>query len=195
MDLNERASTSSPSKPPKCVLYIVKENGNLIVEVWGAIFAGKKSIEEMAKGHTFERSRADTLVFDDGVTVRSEQLDEILAHEYSGQEGAWVLPRLRTSFYVRRAPYATAREVPVNEPPKAEAVARSKSPPTKSEPKPPRAPGLTSVADIAAQMGVEPRDARGALRKVSYVKPEAGWNFPSNEVDAVKAAITTGLKK
>lgn len=53
--------------------------------------------------------------------------------------------------------------------------------------------GLVPVADIAAELGVEPRVARAALRSLGVSKPAAGWAFPAGEVAAVRERIRAAL--
>lgn len=49
--------------------------------------------------------------------------------------------------------------------------------------------GLVPIADIAAELGIEPREARAALRGLKIEKPAAGWAFPAAEVAAVRERI------
>lgn len=47
---------------------------------------------------------------------------------------------------------------------------------------------LVSLADIAEELGIEPRKARAALRgKVD--KPAGGWSWPKDEIDAIKKLL------
>jgi len=52
--------------------------------------------------------------------------------------------------------------------------------------------GLVSIGQIAKDLGMIPREARGVLRERARRKPSCGWAWPANEVDAVKKAITEG---
>lgn len=53
--------------------------------------------------------------------------------------------------------------------------------------------GLVPIADIAAELGIEPREARAVLRGLKVEKPAAGWAFPAAEVPAVRERIRAAL--
>jgi hypothetical protein len=53
--------------------------------------------------------------------------------------------------------------------------------------------GSIHISVIALQMGVEPRQARAAARKV-FTKPAHGWSWLPSEIDDVKSKLTDALK-
>lgn len=58
--------------------------------------------------------------------------------------------------------------------------------------------GKVSVAQIAQEMGILPRVARGMLRDAEWKKPEGGWVYDPTDtksIDAVKALLAAGPKK
>ncbi len=40
---------------------------------------------------------------------------------------------------------------------------------------------LTTICDIAASLGIDPRHARAALRAAKFVKPSHGWSWTSSD--------------
>ena len=52
--------------------------------------------------------------------------------------------------------------------------------------------GYVHVSDIALALGIEPRVARGALRKI-MTKPAVGWMWSPAEVEDVKAKIREAI--
>lgn len=58
----------------------------------------------------------------------------------------------------------------------------------------PRPSNLVTVADIAATLKIDAKQARQALRKAKIDKPEHGWAFPAADVPAITAAIKEHLK-
>lgn len=45
---------------------------------------------------------------------------------------------------------------------------------------PRKAEGMFSLADLARELSLDPREVRAKFRKANMVKPEAGWVFPNN---------------
>lgn len=75
-------------------------------------------------------------------------------------------------------------------------VARPDETPRAPRPAPtPRAPrdGLVSVAEVADQLGVEPRIARAALRRMKLEKPSAGWAWPAAEIPSIVERVRAAL--
>lgn len=58
----------------------------------------------------------------------------------------------------------------------------------------PKREGLVSVAAIAAELDVSPKEARASLRRANESKPEAGWAFSGADVERIKRVITDNLK-
>ncbi len=62
---------------------------------------------------------------------------------------------------------------------------------TKKEKKqsPRNAEGTFTLADLARELKLDPRDVRAQFRKAEMVKPEGGWVFPKSKRDEIKALI------
>lgn len=52
--------------------------------------------------------------------------------------------------------------------------------------------GLVSIGDIAKDLGMIPREARGILRAIKMAKPSCGWAWPAGEVEFIAKQITEG---
>lgn len=117
-------------------------------------------------------------------------MEELLELELTGGEAEWELPEFYAvqSRIIRSPMRAQSSEEDGEDRP-----ARVKREPKPEKPKVDKT-GLVSVGDIAAQMKIEPRDARGALRKQNIEKPESGWLWPASKVEEIKAIISRGLK-
>ncbi|USN16566.1 hypothetical protein POLEWNIK_00400 [Brevundimonas phage vB_BpoS-Polewnik] len=168
----------------------------MIVMCFLATYAAKHFVNAVLQGEAFKWAKSDTVIGENGVKVRCELLEEIIEYEWEAGEAGWELPsnflnqcQLLRREYRDDAPVSTGTEGD-------EEVERPKKP--KREPKPEKVKidktGLISVGEIAEQMGIEARDARGALRKQKVEKPDGGWLWPADKVEAIKKVIKAGLK-
>lgn len=124
--------------------------------------------------------------------------DEILNYEFTAAEAAWQLPdHLKNACARIRSAPPERDEIVVDEETGKIVIPPKKEKP-KKEPKPEKVKidksGLVSVGDIAEQMDIEARDARGALRKAKMEKPTGGWLFPPDKVEEIKKVIKKHLK-
>lgn len=177
-----------PSAPRRNARYVIHcfnhLNGRRYIVNSYACYAIKKVVDQLLDGQEYERSPLNkhTICFGE-IDIKSEQIDEILDHEYTVAEEAFELP----------APYPNdiARFLHG-----VVATATSKTP--VAAPKGPRQKidrtGKTSIQDLCAEIGVEPRDARAALRKAKIEKPPGGWLFTPEQIDDIKKIIK-GAKK
>jgi hypothetical protein len=112
-----------------------------------------------------------TMTFGD-IDIKSEQMDEILAHVYTPAEEAYELPAPypgdiqsfltggRMSKALQGERTVVTKEGKVERAPKAPKVDRSK---------------FITVQSICEEIKMDPRDARAALRKAKIEKPAGGW--------------------
>jgi hypothetical protein len=166
---------------------------------FSALYAAHRFVELLLRSESYEWQPAnkalgytdpDTIITEGNLSIRCHGLKEVLEHELSEAEREWEMPEAlaRQTLLVRR-PFQT--EETTNE--DGEPVVRVKREPKEAKPKVDRT-GLTTVGEIAQQMGIEPRDARTALRKQKIEKPETGWAWDPDQVEAIKATIKAGLK-
>lgn len=193
----------SPSRPAKYVLYVTRlgdDATQCIVAAFAAPYAARKFLDALLRDDGWVWDDAATITSrygDPGCTIRSEtgivvstrwwpgRLRECVEHEYTNAELGWSLDHTWTSAArrFREGPLPADETTP-------DAPARA--------PRPASAPrasrdGLVTVGEIAVQLGVQPRDARAALRSLAVDKPPAGWAWPAAEADAVRERIRGAL--
>jgi hypothetical protein len=172
----EPAWPSSPTRNPRYVLYCTNHESErqYIVNSYG-LYAIRKIFDALTEGQELEPSPLDperTITFGD-IDIKSDELKEIMAHKYSAEEEAWELPvpypqEIERFLHGPRM----SREIEhaeVNE--KGDVV---RAPPKPKAPKVDRSKFIT-VQALAEEIGIDPRDARAALRKAKVEKPAGGW--------------------
>lgn len=123
--------------------------------------------------------------------ITGPTLEKVLKHEYTEDEARWEIGEPMLS-EIKRFLDPTYRSFKVVEGGggKVEKPKREKK---ERKPRPSR-DGLVSVADIAKEMEINPREARGALRAMKAEKPAEGWAWPKDKVEEIKKIIKKGLK-
>jgi hypothetical protein len=171
---------SSPTKPPRFVLYCNNhENERQYVVNAFSVYAARKLFDALVGENEVEPSPLDpdrTMTFGD-IDIKSEQMDKILAHQYSKEEEEWELPQPYPgdidAFLTGRR---MSKRLDGEEGPKRIAKEGDNPQQVKREAKPKvdRSKFIT-VQSLAADIGIDPRDARAALRKARVEKPAGGW--------------------
>lgn len=204
---------SSPTRPPKYAVYCYYPahapagQSRMIVMTFAAAYAARHFINAVLQDGGYKWLPADkkmaieipdTIVGDNDVRIRvpgGSSLEDLMEYEFSDAEAEWELPQgyVVQSDLLRRE-YREEAPPPTDE--DGNPAPKEKKP--RREPKPEKIKidksGLVSVGDIADQMGIEARDARGSLRKQKVEKPDVGWCWPESEVEAIKKIIKKGLK-
>jgi hypothetical protein len=171
----EPAWSSSPTRNPRYVLYCTNhENERQYVVNTYSLYAARKIFDALVGESEVEPSPLDpdrTMTFGD-IDIKSDQMDDILAHVYTPDEEAWALPTpypgdIEAFLTGRRMSKALAGEERTAAP-KAERV---KAAPREKIDR----TGKITVQQLAEEIGIDPRDARAALRKAGTVKPDGGW--------------------
>lgn len=143
-----------------------------------------------------------------GVQIRGAGLENAMEYEYGSEaEREFVFPepyhRMYSTWVARgpidTEPKAPARVDPVYDHETGELVKAPKAERPARAPKEPKAPrpskeGLVLVSDIAAELKVDPKHVRAALRRAKVDKPAVGWAFPSSDVPLITALIKENLK-
>lgn len=175
----EQPWASAPTRNPRYVLYCYNHlNERQYVINSYALYAIRKIFDALVGDNDIEPSPLDpdhTMCFGE-IDIKSDQMQAILDHQYSAAEEAWELPapypgqvegflqggRLRRVFEGDRAPSPQAHK---NE---------KESFRAERKPKIDRSKFIT-VQSLAEEIGIDPRDARAALRKAKVEKPDGGW--------------------
>ena len=143
---------SSPTRPPVAVLYF-SFDGKRLVSNWGALYAAQRQLLDAINGHNYKLSKEDVtgaplLTTDNGLIVKSYDLDNILEYEPKGEEKSWQLPERDAAVLLR---FLSRAQTPRASTPAT--ALKPREPREPREPKAPRPDGLVSIADIAAGFG------------------------------------------
>lgn len=192
---------SSPKNPPICevkVTHAEKEMEHL--HTFAAWYSAKKFIEALTKDRKVKEINPNVIKTDDGIKIKSPNLEDILGHKYNALEEEWEIPdpyanmvrMFRGEQYKKNqdaiaGPVRTSGKGP-NEQQKPKNKKERKSRPPKD--------GHVSIADICTDLKCIPRVARGILRDAKMEKPDGGWSWPKGhkDIDKVRTIITKGLK-
>ncbi len=187
---------SCPRRNPRYVLYCYNhENDRRYIINSYARYAIRKIFDLIVGDNQIEPSPLDpkrTITFGD-IDIKSDEMEEILAHKYTKEEEAWNLMApyhedVRNFLHGGRI--SNALDDPTQ--PKSARVPR--------EPKPVKEridrSQFITVQSLAEDIGIDPRDARAALRKAKIEKPSIGWMW-ENEKDTkeVKKILADAKKK
>lgn len=111
-------------------------------------------------------------------------MEKVIEYELTSLEDQWQVPEPMSS-NIRRflskpilRPEETSSPIP--------------SPP-RHVPRPSK-DGLVTIATIAQDIDLDPREARAALRSLKISKPDAGWAWPSDEAEKIKEQLRTYQK-
>lgn len=190
--------SSSPAKPPKCSLrFEWPDTGQMQLRTFRGIWGAKLLYDFLTEFKAVRWLDDKKLVVNEtGLVISSPELEQIVEYKLKKDEEQYQWPepffseinafKKRTTVKASRGNDRPERKKPnMEERPKREKKERV--------PRPSK-DGLVSIGDIADEMKIEPRIARGILRDTKTPKPDAGWAWPKNEVDGIKAIIKKGLK-
>lgn len=177
---------SSPQRPPTINLWIKfgEQLEKMQVYAYCARYAASKSLDIALAGR--EYSDADDMGWhetEDGLMSFRlyGDVDGLLDEEF---ETDWVPPQPDLNNLLR----AAGKIAVAHEASEEEAAPRQVRKPRAAGAPAPSRDGLVSLADICAELKIEPRDARKTLRgKVE--KPDAGWAWPAAEATKIKALL------
>lgn len=195
----EPAWPSSPTRPPKYVLYIFLDNKFNSALNAVAKYAAKKLLDALLDGFDYELIGDHRIETTDGhMLIRCEQGAKMLMeYKYTAAEKEWELPKpypnvinqIRTGRYRRDDdPMVDAAQLPKEKKERVKKEVKERTPRVSRE-------GLVSIGDICTELGIDPRDARKVLRAKKMEKPDAGWAWATKEAAEVKAMIKKELKK
>ena len=196
----EEAFPASPSRPPRYGFYCHNANGAFTYQNFAALYAAKRFIETLTEGTPYKWLNCETILSENGVRISTTtgpnskpgdqayfEMEEVLEHEYTQQEADWQVPEP----YASRWPSFPNQGAPREH---DDTPRRTREPKPERPARPQRSPDNITIAAIAEQMDIDPSKARGALRKSGTEKPAAGWEWPPEAVDNIKATIKEHLK-
>ena len=164
--------------------YCWRRDGAFCFHNFHATYAAKKFLDIIMQGASFKWINDHTILTDNGLKIRAEyhcSLEEVIEYEYKGKEGSFTFPcpydRIFDQFAGVTTTPTVTQSIPASIPTKERA------------PSEPRPDGLIPLADIVAELNIEPRDARQILRKSELEKPSYGWAWARGEVDKIKKLL------
>lgn len=188
---------SSPAKPPKCSLRMEwPDTDQMQLRTFRDFWGAKKLFDFLTDFKAVRWLTTTKLVVNEtGMVISSPELEQIVEHKLDKkhEQYQWTEPFLSevTAFKNK----TTIKSSKGNDKPKRERDDTPRPTREKKERVPrPSKDGLITIGDIASDMKIEPRIARGILRDTKTPKPDAGWAWAKNEVDAIKTIIKKGLK-
>jgi hypothetical protein len=177
----EEPFPSSPTRKPRYSLKVVNaETGKTWYLNTYALYAMVKIFDALTDGLDIEVDKDCAICGDYELT--SPELKEIMGYVMTKEEEAWELPQP----YKGNVERFLGKVAPVVEKPaaeKPERVVRTKT--VKSRDK----EGLVTIQQVCEELGIEPRIARGIMRKLKVEKPEGGWAWPADQVEAIKEKL------
>lgn len=184
---DETAYPSSPMRPPTINLWIKfdEDFARLQIHTFCARWAALKSLQVVLKDR--EYSDADDMGWhetDDG-TIRFRLSGDVEGLLDENIETDWMPPQPHLNDLLRAGGSQVVRHdtstPDADKPNRVKKVRKPGAPPINRD-------GLVSLADICAELKIEPRDARKTLRN-KVEKPDAGWAWPAAEAAKVKAIL------
>lgn len=192
----EEPFSSAPTRNPRYVLYCTNHENNrqYIVNSY-AMYAIRKIFDALVGDNEIEPSSLDpdrTMTFGD-IDIKSDQMDQILAHVYTPAEEAWDLPapypdNISSFITGRRVSTVAQQSATGDKPAKAERVVKEKKPSIDRS-------KFITVQSLAEDIGIDPRDARAALRKAGTPKPEGGWLGDEVWAKGIRTTLETAKKE
>lgn len=185
--------SASPSRGNEHFLYINKGD-NFIGVGFGATYSARKFLDVLLQDDevTLTRGvsgRKDTVISSTDISVRSDNIMDIVNYEYQGRESEWELNLSGNSGSVAQAEqFRSSTGVRIEkrvEPTAEKGTERVR----KEKPAKINREGLITIAQISNDLKMESREARSILRKMKVDKPEAGWAWKNSEVDEIKKII------
>lgn len=184
---NEVAYPSAPSRPPTINLWIKfgEDFSHLQIHTFGARWAALKSLQIVLKDREYEGPDDMGWYETNDGTIRFKLNGDVEGLLDEDDEIEWMPPQPHFNDLLRAAGDETVKHdtsTPDEERPNRVRKVRKPGVP------PPSRDGLVTLADICAELKIEPRDARKTLRN-KVEKPDAGWAWPADEAAKVKAIL------
>jgi hypothetical protein len=210
-DQNKLTQSAFPSAPHRNAKFSVSlkwedKDTFAIFNFYGA-FAAKKMLEYMIGEDEYTWLNQITIKTDRGIIIASDHIEDLIEYEYKGKEEQWEPPepypsRWRAFREGTSPPESVVANVPEPKPEKSSAMphkspvaAKSKQSRSSAPSTPRNRPGVVTIGELAAELGIKPPDARAALRSAKLTKPAGGWAWPQGELDAIRKILSTAKKK
>lgn len=198
---------SSPHRPPKITMHFTRADKNIATHGFCQPYAARYFFDAIVQKDKFKWRDDDTIIIPslDNLVINCDKLEDVLDHKLGPKEREWELPEpytsyaqsIRTGERVLISPKRSHRADGEQKSPSfafAEAGRDQRKRSLRQSQQRARASrdGLTSLADICAELKLDPREARQTLRKSNTPKPDAGWAWPDKEIPGIKKLLKGG---
>ena len=191
---------SSPTRPPRYGIYFQRDHDFAGYQNFCTLYAAHRCLYTVIGDRPYKWVDDCTIETADGelptITASTrnnsdpEDMEAIVLYKPTKAEKEWQPPVPYPSTWKA---IVTGRSVIT-----AEAVTQAQNAPTdttRRKPKKkrsvrPSGDGYTSLAEICQELDMTPADARKILRKTKTPKPDGGWVWPTDEVDAIKEVLS-----
>lgn len=173
---------SSPTRPPVYVIRFDSPRG-LAIHGFCIPSAAKAFVDQVIRDDSYTwKSDYHIYLPDLELTVSCSKLEEVME---CTTHFDLPIPYPSLARQIRATP--THYDPPTDEQPKRERTPRT---PRESAPRP-STDGMTSIAEIAHTLGIDPRTARQLLRKTNTPKPDHGWSWadPAPIIEKLRGAL------
>jgi hypothetical protein len=161
---------------------------------WTKAFAAKKAVDFLIGEDEYKWLDNRTIITDSGIKIKSDELEDIMEHEFSKSEQEWDFAPHDQDGFALRAMRKSDEDLVTerkernvrtayvgDERPKASRKEKGSSKPRASR------DGLVTIQAICEELGIDPRDARRVLRgSKTFQKGESGWAWPEGQADEVR---------
>lgn len=156
---------SSPARPPKYDVTFQSPRG-FSVHCFCTLEATRTLIDKVVDAYSIKWLSSTEFMAGD-ISVRSHHLEDIM--ESTGTVSLpYPYPRFISDIRGDRPASSPTTSLTYQDPPASTPRAKAQAPRASRT-------GLTTIADICAELKIEPRIARGILRKAKIDKPAEGW--------------------
>lgn len=185
-----------PKSGGKYEIKIEKAGGTIRVIKWDALYAAHTYLAAIIQEDKYKWLKRDRIEVK-GMEISCPDLEAILEHGLTPKEQEWELPEPDASEVKRfRGEKAERKRTVIEEGAKQAAEHRSALNKPKRQAPPPREvpKGMITIAQICEEFKIEPRIARGILRKSDTPKPDLGWMWDKKGADSIKALLRKEIK-
>lgn len=214
------AFPSSPTRLPRFSFYFYDERHHFLgAHNFYSLYAAARFVNTIIDNQPYKWASDQEIEIDNGVTIKADHftdMEKVIEHKDNATEAKWELPMPYTYFarrIIAKSPLDkvvaqaidTANNTMSGHPLGSDAdnaahrrsgaqipKTSPKSAPARSHARPARSGDVTTLANIAQTLSLDPRKCRQFLRKSPHVKPATGWEWSNNDEIAT---ITKWLKE
>lgn len=179
--------------------YCTTDTGRFCFHNFHSEYAARHFLDLVIDERTYKWLNDDEIELSNGTRIRGErprQLDRILRYQMNEREQLWEPPIPDRYYWLS---FARGKAISIDgssEPVKAPRAPRAPMPDElKVHRKKLKAKSgqYITVADIAKELNVSPRDCRQALRQLKVAKPDHGWAWAPSDAEAIRNKLRKKL--